>query len=104
MKIQPVIFTSLLTVMFSFGFSIDTARSNSPTSPNCPNKSSDSNSIALTAGKRCEFAMETKAPNATDKTVKTCSYKCKGYGALANFSWPINQPCPPSFETNFPGP
>jgi hypothetical protein len=56
----------------------------------------------LAAAKRCEFAGEFKSPNST--TSKTCSYRCRGYGALANFSWPIDKTCPPSFDGNFPGP
>jgi hypothetical protein len=56
----------------------------------------------LAAAKRCEFAGEFKSPK--DTKSKTCSYRCRGYGALANFPWPIDQTCPPSFDGNFPGP
>lgn len=51
--------------------------------------------------KRCEFVGEytSKDPNQ-----KICGYRCKGYGAIATFPWPKNQPCPPSFDGNFPGP
>ncbi len=50
--------------------------------------------------KRCEYVGEFGGASG----VKTCSYNCRGYGALANFGWPANQPCPPSFEGDFPGP
>lgn len=53
--------------------------------------------------KRCEYAGEFRSPDPT-VTVKSCAYRCRGYGALANFEWPVNQPCPPSFDGNFPGP
>jgi hypothetical protein len=53
--------------------------------------------------KRCEYAGEFRSPDPT-VAVKSCSYRCRGYGALANFEWPVNQPCPPSFDGNFPGP
>lgn len=57
---------------------------------------------ANTSGKRCQFQGEfVGTPNSTQKS---CAYKCKGYGALATFPWPRNQPCPPSFDGNFPGP
>jgi hypothetical protein len=56
----------------------------------------------LAAVKRCEFAGEFKNPD--NNKIKTCSYRCRGYRALANFSWPIDQSCPPSFDGNFPGP
>jgi hypothetical protein len=56
----------------------------------------------LAAAKRCEFAGEFKSPK--DTKSKTCAYKCRGYGALATFPWPIDQTCPPSFDGNFPGP
>lgn len=57
--------------------------------------------IQNVSSKRCEYQGEFFG---TSSTVKSCSYKCKGYGALANFEWPINQPCPPSFDGYFPGP
>lgn len=62
-----------------------------------------SSSIAAnTTGKRCQFQGEYfGSPNSTQKG---CAYKCRGYGALATFPWPKNQPCPPSFDGNFPGP
>lgn len=53
--------------------------------------------------KRCEFAGEFINPN-PNVTTKICTYKCKGYGALATFPWPKDLPCPPSFDGNFPGP
>ena len=53
--------------------------------------------------KRCEYFGEFLSPD--PKTpFKTCAYKCRGYGAIATFQWPKDQPCPPSFEGNFPGP
>jgi hypothetical protein len=98
-------FVTPVSLIISAGFGVHSTSANPVTaSTTCLSKSIDGYRIAQTSAKRCEFVMETKNPNATDKTVKTCSYKCKGYGALANFSWPINQPCPPSFDTNFPGP
>lgn len=54
--------------------------------------------------KRCEYIGEFRNPLNPDVTVKSCSYKCRGYGAVANFEWPLNEPCPPSFDGNFPGP
>ena len=48
------------------------------------------------SSKRCEYQGEFFGnPNSPNKT---CSYKCKGYGASANFPSPPNQPCPPSFD------
>lgn len=58
--------------------------------------------IQHSSSKRCEYVGEFFGnPNSPDKN---CSYKCKGYGALANFTWPKDKPCPPSFNGNFPGP
>lgn len=58
--------------------------------------------IQNASSKRCEYKGEfSNNPNSTEKT---CAYKCRGYGALATFPWPKNQPCPPSFDGNFPGP
>jgi hypothetical protein len=51
--------------------------------------------------KRCEFQGEYNSPNSD---MKTCAYKCKGYGALATFAWKKSLKCPPSFDGNFPGP
>jgi hypothetical protein len=51
--------------------------------------------------KRCEFQGEYSSPNSD---MKTCAYKCKGYGALATFAWKKSLKCPPSFDGNFPGP
>ncbi|GET43672.1 hypothetical protein MiSe_84970 [Microseira wollei NIES-4236] len=53
--------------------------------------------------KRCEFAGEFVS-GSPDSPNKICAYKCKGYGALATFPWPKDQPCPPSFDGNFPEP
>lgn len=53
--------------------------------------------------KRCEYAGEFRSPDPT-VTVKSCAYRCRGYGALATFEWPVDAPCPPSFDGNFPGP
>lgn len=58
--------------------------------------------IQNVSSKRCEYQGEFFGnPNSPQKT---CSYKCKGYGALATFPWSKNKPCPPSFDGNFPGP
>jgi hypothetical protein len=53
--------------------------------------------------KRCEYIGEFFASD-SNKSLKICAYKCKGYNALATFPWDKNKPCPPSFDGNFPGP
>lgn len=105
LKNRILIFTAPMFLAISVGFDTHGANSNpssSTASTTCLSKSTGDYRIAQSSTKRCEFVMETKNP--ANKTVKTCSYKCKGYGALANFSWAIDKPCPSSFETNFPGP
>ena len=49
---------------------------------------------------RCTYVGESGATSA----IKTCMYRCKGYGAIATFPWPSDQQCPDSFNINFPGP
>ncbi len=50
---------------------------------------------------KCEYKGEFFGnPNPIEKT---CTYNCKGYGTLATFTWPKNQPCPPSFNGKFTG-
>jgi hypothetical protein len=53
--------------------------------------------------KRCEYVGEFFSPN-PNNPLKVCAYKCRGYNALATFPWDKNKPCPPSFDSNFPGP
>jgi hypothetical protein len=50
--------------------------------------------------KRCEFKYE--IPGRPDYAFKVCAYDCKGYGALATFSWPNDLPFPESFDGLFP--
>ncbi len=52
--------------------------------------------------KRCEYCGEYRHPD-PNNPFKICAYKCKGYGAIATFPWPTDKPCPPSFDSNFPG-
>jgi hypothetical protein len=54
--------------------------------------------------KRCELATDIPKIPSKDPNTQICAYRCKGYGALATFAWPASQPCPPSFDGNFPGP
>jgi hypothetical protein len=55
------------------------------------------------AKKRCTYCGEYTNSN-PNNPLKICAYKCRGYGAIATFPWTKDQPCPPSFDGNFPGP
>lgn len=53
-----------------------------------------------TRSHRCLFLFET--PPIPGNVFKGCSYDCLGYGAAATFPWPVDLPCPGSFDGIFP--
>lgn len=106
--------TSALAVPFE---EVKTARSNASTVQTESNSATDrefspinatdmderfsDNLLLSQARKRCEFVGAFASSN---PDVKICTYRCRGFGALATFPVRRNKPCPPSFDGLFPGP
>ncbi len=84
-------------------FQLHVVPSPSPSPMPAPLPNPSSQCVVPSSGKRCEYVGEFFSPD-PNVTTKTCAYKCKSYGALATFPWSKDQPCPPSFDGNFPGP